>query len=288
LKVLRKKYDYVDNNIKNLEDTFKIILQKPEVKIKPLKGGGQMKKGGNFKDKENIKEFKEKAKFKDPTKIDKFINNIKKLDASSGIIKNNPENQEILNDFYSSTGDNLFERILYEYEKDAKENLPEIAKAKLYDNVEDNSLDPEIELEITFVDKLIFIVLIIVFRTIALELTKYFIEKDSIRNLTNSVIYYIVIYNLIFIISFIIINIDVFRLRLIFNYLNMHINSVGILIHVILNIIIGYIVYLLIINITPENKPSRLSKNQKLKLNLKLEMLTIAIMILLIIFILVV
>jgi len=288
LKVLRKKYDYVDSNIKNLEDTFKIILQKPEVKIKPLKGGGEMKKGGNFKEKENIKEFKEKAKFKDPTKIDKFINNIKKLDASSGVIKNNKDNEEILNDFYSSSGDNLFERILYEYEKDAKENLPEIAKAKLYDSVEDNSLDPEIELEITFIDKLIFIVLIIVFRTIALELTKYFIEKDSIRSLTNSVIYYTVIYNLIFIISFIIINIDVFRLRLIFNYLNMHINSVGILIHVILNIIIGYIVYLLIINITPENKPSRLSKNQKLKLKFKLEMLTIAIMILLIIFILVV
>ena len=70
--------------------------------------------------------------------------------------------------------------------------------------------------------------------------------------------------------------------------MNMHINSSGILVHLLLSIIIGYIVYLLIINLSPENKPSRLSKNQKNKLKMRIEILTIAIITLLIIFILVV
>ena len=101
-------------------------------------------------------------------------------------------------------------------------------------------------------------------------------------------IYYNFIYLIIFLCFFAVINIDIFRLRVIFNYMNMHINSSLIFVHIFLAIIIGYIVYLLIINISPENKPSRLSKNQKIKLKLRIDILTITIMTLLIIFVLVV
>ena len=130
--------------------------------------------------------------------------------------------------------------------------------------------------------------LIVIIRTISLQITNYFIDKDGLTTVAKSLVYYMIGYVLIFLIIFMIINIDIFRLRLIFNYMNMHINSTSILIHIIMSIIIGYIVYLLIINISPENKPTRLSKNQKLKLKMRIEILTIAIITLLIIFILVV
>ena len=68
----------------------------------------------------------------------------------------------------------------------------------------------------------------------------------------------------------------------------MHINSIGILIHILIKIIIAYIVYLLIINIDDVPKPSRLSKHQKIKLKFKLDILTIAIMVFIIAFILVI
>ena len=94
---------------------------------------------------------------------------------------------------------NLFERILSQYEIDSKKNIPEIAKSKLYDKVYDNNLDPAIELEITFVDKLIFIFLIIIIRIIALQITYYFIDRNAIVIIKDAIKYYTISYILIFI-----------------------------------------------------------------------------------------
>lgn len=279
---LSKQYDFQKKNIDSLERTFQLLNQPVDYR---KKGGA----GGKFKD--IINQIVEKANEKDikDEDINKITNNFKKLKASRGITGDKDgTRQEALKDFYDPTGTNLFERILYQYETDSKNSLPEIAKAKLYDAVYDSNLDPEIELAITFYDKLIFIFLMIVFRTIALQLTYKFIDRNTVTTLNNAIIYYTASYIIVFLIVFMIINIDIFRLRLIFNYLNMHSNSIGILIHVLLKIIIGYLVYLLIINISPENKPTKLSTNQKIKLKFKLEILTIAIIVLLLIFILVV
>jgi hypothetical protein len=279
---LSKQYDFQKKNIDSLERTFQLLNQPVDYR---KKGGA----GGKFKD--IINQIVEKAKEKEikDDDINKITNNFKKLKASRGITGDKDgTREEALKDFYDPTGTNLFERILYQYETDSKNSLPEIAKAKLYDTVYDSNLDPEIELAITFYDKLIFIFLIIVFRIIALQLTYKFIDRNTVTTLNNAVIYYTASYIIVFLIVFMIINIDIFRLRLIFNYLNMHSNSIGILIHLLLKIIIGYLVYLLIINISPENKPTKLSTNQKIKLKFKLEILTIAIIVLLLIFILVV
>jgi len=70
------------------------------------------------------------------------------------------------------------------------------------------------------------------------------------------------------------------------NYCNMHVNSAGIMIHIILMIVIGYIIYFLILNTSVDNqnlKVTKLSKNQKIKLRYKLEILTIIILIFIIV-----
>jgi hypothetical protein len=86
-----------------------------------------------------------------------------------------------------------------------------------------------------------------------------------------------------------IVNIDVFRLRIIFNYLNMHSNTSGIIIQIIIAIIIGYIVYYLIINLnTNEKPPTRLSKNQKIKLKYKIDILTIIMLIFIVLLVLII
>jgi len=220
-------------------------------------------------------------------KINKLETGIKKI-KSSNIVKDSLEKDEALKGFVDSSNTNLFERMLSQYNTDVNNTIPEVAKAKLYEKVVENNLDTEIELEITLYDKLIFIFLIIVIRLIAMGLTNYFIDNDKIIVIQNAVYYYALIYTIIFVVIFMIINIDVFRLRLIFNYMNMHINSTGILIHIIIKIIISYIVYLLIVNIDTTNKPSRLSKHQKIKLKFKLEILTIAILAFIILFIMIV
>lgn len=220
-------------------------------------------------------------------KINKLEIGIKKIKSSSSI-KDTNNKSEISKEGLDITKANLFERLLYQYEDDSKITIPEIAKAKLYDKVVDNNLDPEIELEITFYDKLIFIFLIIIIRIIAVYITYYFIDNNNITTIQKGIQYYTIIYILIFFVIFMIINIDVFRLRLIFNFMNMHINSSGILIQILLKIIISYIVYLLIINIDDNTKPTKLSKHQKIKLKFKLDILTISILIFLSIFVLVI
>jgi len=293
LKELYNKYKDQDRNIQRLESTYDTIIKQPDYRHRkddmdnnPFSGG--FKKGGQSFKVNNINTEVLNKINKNLNSIDKIKSDYKKLKASTITTSSNSENEEILNKFYNKDGDNIFERILYQYDKDKKTSIPEIAKGKLYDAVSDNNLDPEIELEVTFTDKIIFIILIVVIRIISLQITNYFIDKNGLTTVAKSLVYYMIGYVLIFLIIFMIINIDIFRLRLIFNYMNMHINSTNILIHVIMSIIIGYIVYLLIINISPENKPTRLSKNQKLKLKMRIEILTIAIITLLIIFILVV
>ena len=301
LENLKSRYDDQIKIIEQLKDNYQLIIKSKKgdrTSIFPFREGGGKGKG---KDKGKMKKFyggegKIKEKYDkdinpEKDKIEK-LNNIRKdfnkLKAATSLSKSNPANEEIIENIYDEKGDSIFERILFQYDKDAKANIPEIAKGRLYDAVVDNNLDPEIELEINIIDKVIFIIVIVILRTVALQIVNYFIDKDTITTVKESIKYYAISYTLIFITLFTIINIDVFRLRLLVNYMNMHINASGILTHIVLSMIISYIVYLLLINMSPENKPSRLSKNQKIKLKMRAEILSIAILTLLIIFILVV
>ena len=252
--------------------------KKEEEEAKKLVGGSKFL--DDFKtDLDNI------AKLNVTDKITKLEGNIKKIKKDSKIeidestaIKNKINDNPL----------NIFERIMNKYEEDSKASIPEIAKAKLYERVVENNLDPAIELEITFMDKIIFIVTIIIIRTIALFITNYFIDNGTIIVIQQAIKYYTINYLIVFLILFLIINIDIFRLRIIFNYMNMHCNSTGILVHLLIKIITGYIVYLLIVNIDNSSKPTKLSKHQKIKLKNKLDILTIAILVFLIVFILVI
>ena len=60
----------------------------------------------------------------------------------------------------------------------------------------------------------------------------------------------------------------------------MHINSMGILIHIVLMLLFGYLIYLMTINILGNEPPSiELGQNEKIKLQYKLELLSIIIFI---------
>ena len=177
--------------------------------------------------------------------------------------------------------------MLYQYDKDAYESNNEIAKNNFYDSVEDNHLDPKKELEINFYDKLTFAFVVIGLRLASLHITYQLIDKNIITAIKQVVYYYTIAYIAILILLVFIINIDVFRLRIIFNYLNLHSNSSGILIQFVIAIIVGYIVYFLIVNLnTNEKPPTRLSTNQKLKLKYKIDILSIIMLIFIVLLVL--
>lgn len=220
-------------------------------------------------------------------RFDNIKKDYKKLKVSTYIPKS-VDKDLIIDKFIDKNGDTLFERMLNEYNIDSKLANVEYAKAKFYEGVESNNLDPEKELEIIFTDKLIFAFLIILLRYAGLYITYRFIDNNVVKSIKEAIIYYSLSYVAVLFVFVFIVNIDLFRLRIIFNYCNLHINSTGILSHMAIKIIIGYIVYLLIINLDNQPLSTMLSKNQKIKLKKKLDILTIIVLLFLIIFVLII
>ena len=77
------------------------------------------------------------------------------------------------------------------------------------------------------------------------------------------------------------INLDSYKFRIIFNYLNFHINSGGIFLHIITLILFIYLIYYFIYNIDKSIGEKRigneLSEIERLRLIYKLEVITLII-----------
>lgn len=118
---------------------------------------------------------------------------------------------------------------------------------RLYERFKMNELDPQDVLKISFQDKVIFICIVLIIRTFAMVLIELLIEYNFVSTLSRGIIVYSVLYVLLLLTSVLIINYDSYKLRILVNYLNVHINSSNIFFHVLLfALFIGLI--LIIIN----------------------------------------
>lgn len=116
----------------------------------------------------------------------------------------------------------------------------------------------------------------------------YYIDSDTITDIKISIYYYLIVYVFTFIITIIIINFDTFKLRILLNYMNLHINTTGILTHILLVSLFVYLIYLLVNNVIGfEQPPTQLTENQKIKLKYKLDVLTLIIYIFVCIFVII-
>ena len=115
-----------------------------------------------------------------------------------------------------------------------------------------SELDPQEVLKINFQDKVIFICIILIIRTFAMVLIEFLIEYNIVSTLTRGIFIYSILYILLVVCSVLLINYDSYKLRIIVNYLNIHINSSNIFFHILLFILfIGLI--LIIINDNDDN-----------------------------------
>ena len=117
---------------------------------------------------------------------------------------------------------------------------------KLHERVIQNDLDPEIVLKINFRDKAIYIFLIFLIRTINIITLEFLIEYNLIQSLQYAIVFYGFMYLVIIIFLIAIVNYDSYKLRIIFNYLNIHINSPNLLVQNVLFIIFIILVYILV------------------------------------------
>jgi len=117
---------------------------------------------------------------------------------------------------------------------------------KVHDRVIQNNLDPEIVLKINFRDKSIYIFLMFLIRTINIIALEFLIEYNFIKSLQYTIMLYGFMYLFIISLLVILVNYDSYKLRILFNYLNIHINSSNLLLQNVLFIIFIILVYILV------------------------------------------
>jgi len=146
----------------------------------------------------------------------------------------------------------IYENIWNQYMKgshiSAKKNpLKNIEQGEiLYKNVNEHNLVPEIVLGVNFQDKAIFVFLILIIRTIVMVFFELIIEYNLVKTLQYSIIIYAIIYLVLLLLSIGLVNYDSYKLRIVFNYLNVHMNSSNIILHIILFIIFVSLIMIMI------------------------------------------
>ena len=256
--VKEKEYkDPILTLIVNEEKEIVIFLAKNAEQIKRYtertkmkkQNGGDRKNNKYYEDKyENIKKLKDN--------IDKLL---KKIKETEGIEDSDDpfENKDKKNMMFDPNSGifSIYKNIWNDYIKETKKNKAkgvsiETLKQddRLYKRFNENNLDPSEVLKITFQDKVIFICIILIIRTFAMVLIDFLIEYDIISTLYRGIIVYSIIYIFLIILSVIVINYDSYKLRILVNYLNLHINSSNIYFHILLFALFNGLVLIIINN----------------------------------------
>jgi hypothetical protein len=152
--------------------------------------------------------------------------------------------------------DTLFEKIWSEYNDGIKayninsknkDYLTYINEGeKLKNKIILNDLDPEIVLKVNFQDKVVFVTLMFAIRTIVMVIFEFLIEYNVIKSLLYSILIYAGLYILLLLLFTAFVNLDSYKLRIVFNYLNMHINTSNIILHIMLFTIFSFLVIVII------------------------------------------
>lgn len=233
-----------------------------------LFGGASIKKDSNTKKYEedlglSSNELKNKHKsFGNLISDDKNqlnLNNLmKNLKNDIEYLENNDEaNQDLDKSIDVGRDRGIYEDIWYDYNLgvNKKDNKTDKWKnyllyltegEKVHDRVIQNNLDPEIVLKINFRDKSIYIFLMFLIRTINIIVLEFLIEYNIIKSLQYTIMLYGFMYLFIILLLVILVNYDSYKLRILFNYLNIHINSSNLLLQNVLFIIFIILVYILV------------------------------------------
>jgi hypothetical protein len=288
------------NNLNSSNKNFKLTdidNYINDIKRKILDNLSSFSKSKQEKLQENldiIKDNQEKFKPKEKEEIIENINTIKKnieyiieiltkvndqvKKLSRTTINKAADVNEIDNQL---TTDSLYGRIWKNYLNDIKDpdKILEETQDKLYQSYKSNNLDPNKALALSGDDRVIFIIIIFVIRQICLAIIEALIDNGNITTLYLALIAYVGFYALILFIIIIIVNLDDYKLRIVLNYFNMHINQFGLMLHVFTIIGIMAIIYTLINNINKDVDiyKASITEIERMRLIYKLELITILV-----------
>jgi hypothetical protein len=246
--------------------------------------------------------------------VEKLIKQIAKTEGKEDADKD-PFSKK--NGMFGDSGDgfhSIYNNIWNDYKKEVNKikskgvSMESLKQDKrLYERFKMNELDPQDVLKISFQDKVIFICIVLIIRPFAMVLIELLIEYNFVSTLSRGILVYSVLYVLLLFVGVLIINYDSYKLRILVNYLNVHINSSNIFFHILLfSLFIGLIliiindsdgnnnlksidnifnytyVYKYIYEIAEKSNPTSdllLSQKEKLKLQYRMDIITMIIFI---------
>lgn len=311
---ISKLHDKNKNEAKVIEKRNELQRQEFERdRLDKLRKGGRRMHGG---EKKLNKYYEDKYK---PLKeliyaVDKLITQIAKTEGKEDADKD-PFSKK--NGMFGDSGDDfhsIYNNIWNDYKKEMTKikskgvTMDSLKQDKrLYERFKMNELDPQDVLKINFQDKVIFICIVLIIRTFAMVLIELLIEYNFVSTLSRGILVYAVLYILLLFVGVLIINYDSYKLRILVNYLNVHINSSNIFFHILLfSLFIGLIliiindsdgnnnlksidnifnytyVYKYIYEIAEKSNPTSdllLSQKEKLKLQYRMDIITMIIFI---------
>ena len=210
-------------------------------------------------------------------KLDDIENKLEPSEVKNVSFTNNSGEEVNYNSF-----DNIFNRIWNQYIKDIKRNtkLRKEVDSDFYNSIKRNDLNPEVVLDISSTDKIIFIILLFVIRQLSLYICEYLLNNNNLTQFKYLLFMYSVLYIIILFGFLIFINMDDYKLRILFNYLNLHINGANIFSHITLFILFILIIYYFIYSVDSNIKnrnTDELTEEEKIDYKYKLDIITLII-----------
>ena len=210
-------------------------------------------------------------------KLDDIENKLEPAEVKNVSFTNNSGEEVNYNSF-----DNIFNRIWNQYIKDIKRNtkLRKEVDSDFYNSIKRNDLNPEVVLDISSTDKIIFIILLFVIRQLSLYICEYLLNNNNLTQFKYLLFMYSVLYIIILFGFLIFINMDDYKLRILFNYLNLHINGANIFSHITLFILFILIIYYFIYSVDSNIKnrnTDELTEEEKIDYKYKLDIITLII-----------
>ena len=293
-----QQYKSYFSNVTSTYNTIKATLQTlyqklkternvalEKAKARPVQG---LYRGGDDPKESDIIVGDDRTKLEDTVSKARTANNANAIATANGELDNVIANIERVYRMQSSPalmstmGDNLFAKMLNEYLTDKGTNSTAEFKArdKLVTTLEANQLIPAEVLKVNRMDRVVFIFTTLFIRLFCLSLVEFLIERGSIKTVTAATFAFLGLYTAVFVAFALMVNIDLYRLRIVFNMLNMHANSGHVYLHLGLLWLIGFFMYTILTNINVFNfgvKVTAINDYEKQQLMSKLQLLTLIV-----------
>lgn len=175
----------------------------------------------------------------------------------------------------------LFQNLLQQYQRDKIEkDSPFRASQLLAQRMHANDLIPREVLAVTVTDRVIFLFVMLFLRLITLAVTEFFIERGYLIRLPTALTTFLFLYTMVFIAFTALVNIDAYRMRILFNFVNLHAHRSYVISHIGYLWAFSLLIFVIMWNINfpiKGIKVSAIHDEEKIELMYRLEVITMII-----------